>query len=95
MYLYKFYNINVNKNISVLINCIVSEFLKELFLQLVKQIDCKHIFDLNLAMIIRLSKNHIKTYVFGSKIFFQLHNGILCSTCISTSLKSKYTYKIS
>lgn len=60
----------------------MSEFLKELILQLFKQIEFKNIFGLNLAMSIRLSKNHIKIYVFGfDGVFFQLHNctGILYS----------------
>lgn len=47
----------------------MSEFLKELILQLFKQIDFKNSFGLNLAMSIRLSKNHIKMYVFGFEVF--------------------------
>lgn len=47
----------------------MSDFLKELILQLFKQIDFKNSFGLNLAMSIRLSKNHIKIYVFGFEVF--------------------------
>lgn len=47
----------------------MSEFLKELILQLFKKIDFKNIFGLSLAMSIRLSKNNIKIYVFGFEVF--------------------------